>query len=190
MAYAAQVFKMWLVFRAGIKRFVVVDGKEGEQYDDIFEGSLIFSPDSKHVAYVAGISDKQFVVVDGKEERKYDGIGIPLIFSPDNNRVAYVAGVGNNKHLVVMDGKEGEQYDDILEGSLIFSPDSKCVAYVAGVDDKQLVVIDGKKGNQYDEIFIWSGGNIIGKIIFDSHDTFHYIARKGSGIYLVEERID
>jgi hypothetical protein len=46
------------------------------------------------------------------------------------------------------------------------------------------VVVDGKEGKPYDSIiFIYNGGNIV----FDSKDSFHYLARKGKGIYLVEE---
>jgi hypothetical protein len=72
----------------GDQWFVVVDGKEEKKYDNI--GGTIFSPDSKRVAYVAGVGDKEFMVVDGKEEKIYDAI-VGTIFSPDSKRVAYVA---------------------------------------------------------------------------------------------------
>jgi len=66
------------------------------------------------------------------------------------------------------------------------SPDSKHVAYAAEVGSKQFVVIDGEEGRRYDAIVTRGGG----KIIFDSSDTLHYLALKGSNsIYLVEERI-
>jgi hypothetical protein len=60
------------VARRGEKLFVVVDGKEGKEYDGIGAGTLIFSPDSKHLAYVAIRGEKRFVVVDGKEGKEYD----------------------------------------------------------------------------------------------------------------------
>jgi len=146
--------------------------------------SFKVSPDSKRVAYVARVGDKQFVVVDGKEEKQYDGIGEGTpIFSPDSKRVAYNARVGD-KWLVVADGKEEKRYDGIGT-TLIFSPDSKRVAYKALVGDKQLVVVDGKEEKQYDGIVTLGGG----RIIFDPPDSLHYLAAKGSGIYLVEERI-
>ena len=53
------------------KLFVVVDGEEGRQYDSISYNSLIFSPDSKRVAYGAKMGEKCFVVVDGDEGRQY-----------------------------------------------------------------------------------------------------------------------
>ena len=32
---------------------MVIDGVEGKEYDDIDAPALVFSPDSKHVAYIA-----------------------------------------------------------------------------------------------------------------------------------------
>ena len=143
------------------------------------------SPDSRRVAYMARVGNKWFVVVDGKEEKQYDSImeGTP-IFSPDSRRVAYGARVGN-KQFVVVDGKEEKQYDGIGAGTPIFSPDSRCVAYMAGVGNKCFVVVDGKEEKQYDGIVTLGGG----RVIFDSPDSLHYLAIKGSSIYLVEERI-
>ena len=73
-----------------------------------------------------------------------------------------------------------------IQESFRVSPDSRRVAYGAGVGNKWFVVVDGKEEKQYDKIFIAGGG----KVIFDSPDSFHYLALKeGSKIYLVEERI-
>ena len=57
---------------------MVVDGVEGKEYDGIGQGSLVFSPDSKRVAYAAQRGGKQLVVVDGVEGKEYDGIGRAL----------------------------------------------------------------------------------------------------------------
>ncbi len=71
-----------------------------------------------------------------------------------------------------------------ISESFKVSPDSKRVAYAAGVDDKWFVVVDGEEGKEYDGFV---GG---GRIIFDSPDSLHHLALKGSSsIYLVEERI-
>jgi hypothetical protein len=69
--------------------------------------------------------------------------------------------------------------------SFTVSPDSQRVAYVAQLGDKQFVVVDGKEGKQYDNIITMGGG----RIVFDSADSFHYLARKGADVYLLEERI-
>jgi len=75
---------------------VVLDGKEGSNYTDVW--SLTFSPDSKHLAYAARASregkDVQFIVVDGKEGQQYvrdwsgQGILYGPVFSPDGKLVS------------------------------------------------------------------------------------------------------
>jgi len=59
----------------------VVDGKAGAEYDGI--DALIFSPDSKRMAFQAMKGEKWLAVVDGQAGTEYDGIGT-LIFSPDS----------------------------------------------------------------------------------------------------------
>ena len=149
------------------------------------KNTLTVSPDGKRVAYWAQVGNKRFVVVDGKEEKQYDDIVAgTLIFSPDSKRVAYraMAKVDNKWFAVaVVDGREEKQYDGT--GNPIFSPDGKRVAYGARAGDKQFVVVDGKEGRQYDTLLVG------GKIVFDSPDGLHYLASKGSEIYLVEEKI-
>jgi hypothetical protein len=169
---------------SGEKQFLVVDGREEKQYDYIGAGTVIFSPDSKRVAYGAIVGNRVFLVVDGKEDKTYDTIGgRGPVFSPDSKRVAYSATVGN-KHFVVVDGNGQTPYDGIAQGTLIFSPDSKRVAYAAPQSgNKWVVVVDGKDGTQYDAFF--RGG----RIVFDRPDGFHYLVGKGSDIYLVEETI-
>jgi flagellar hook assembly protein FlgD len=107
-----------------------------------------------------------------------------LTVSPDRRRVAYWAQTGN-KWSVVVDGKEEKPYDSA--GSPIFSPDSQRVAYRAQMGNKHFVVVDGKEGKQYDSLSI--GAMEKTRIIFDSSDSLHYLAREGNNIYLVEERI-
>lgn len=51
----------------GKKYFVSRDGIQGKFYDNILEGSLIFSSDSSHLAYVAEQGSEWFIVIDGKE---------------------------------------------------------------------------------------------------------------------------
>jgi hypothetical protein len=86
---------------------------------------------------------------------------------------------------VVVDRKEEKQYDGIMKGTSIFSPDSKRIAYAAKAGDKWFVVVDEREGRGYDGIVTGGGG----RIIFDSSDSLHYLAGKGSEIYLVEEKI-
>jgi len=64
--------------------------------------SLKVSPDSKRVAYVAGVGNKWLVVVDGEEDKQYDGIraeGGTIIFDSPNS-LHYLARKGNCFYLV------------------------------------------------------------------------------------------
>jgi hypothetical protein len=83
--------------------------KEEKPYDDldvVGGGSLLFSPDSDHVAYVAIENNKMFVVADGKEQKHYKAIAQSVaLFSPDSKRLAYPA-AQDNKWVIVVDGKE------------------------------------------------------------------------------------
>ncbi len=61
---------------------VVVDGEDGKEYDGILEGTPVFSPDSRRVAYGARRRDKHLVVVDGVEGKEHDGFlrGSTIVF--------------------------------------------------------------------------------------------------------------
>ncbi len=110
----------------GGQSFVVVDGEEGAPHPRV--EALLFSPDSRRVAYVAHNGSKSSVVVDGPAGAEYDCVHArTLQFSPDSRRLAYVAAHGR-KHRVVVDGVEGKPYPGIE--SLCFSPDSRHVAYL------------------------------------------------------------
>jgi len=154
--------------------FVVVDGKAGAKYDRIF--NLIFSPDSKRVAYIVhkNMGGGRFVVVDGQAGTEYKWV-TSLIFSPDGKRVAYTARKGE-KSLVVVDGKPGAEYDDILKDFPIFSPDGKRVAYVARKDQKYLVVVEGQAGAEYDKIY---------NLVFSPDGQLAYKAEKDGKLLVV-----
>ena len=177
----------------------VVNGREEKQYDAILEGTPHFSPDSRRVAYAAGVGDKQFVVVDEREEKQYDAIleGTPH-FSPDSRRVAYAAGVGD-KQFVVADGREEKQYDAILEGTPLFSPDSQRVAYAARlfkrilvfkVATRYVVVLDAVPVDAEDLEGCRHDLDAAPFITFDSPDRFRCVAlMKGGAFYLLEEQV-
>ena len=73
---------------------VVTDGKEGRVHDGIEWFNLQFSPDSKHVGYVARTgrfddeSGREVAVVDDKEGKEYGRIA-DLEFSPDSKHVGF-----------------------------------------------------------------------------------------------------
>ena len=128
---------------------MVVDGKEGKSYE-LVEG-ILFSPDSKHLAYNA---DKSWnrgtsVVVDGKESPPYGQVS-DTRFSADGNRVGFVAmdrgdGTPENRPMdfAVVDGKEEKHYKSV--SGVQFSPDSRHETYIAGVatSSMRILVRDG-----------------------------------------------
>lgn len=127
---------------------VFVDDKEEQTFRSI--NKIVFSPDSKRVAYEAcGL--RWTVVVDGKKIGEYPWV-TSLIFSPDSKRVAYLAGKRKPfrvKLSAVVDGEGGPYYDNI--DSLMFSPDSKQLVYRAKKGGKWFLVLDGKEEKKYDE---------------------------------------
>jgi hypothetical protein len=132
---------------------VVVDGQEQKQYDRIEGGSLVFSPDSMRVAYVARAGKNHLVVVDGQEQKQYDKTKKQaLVFSPDSNRMAYLASVG--VWCIVVDGHEQLQFRSV--GPPFFSPDSQRLAYALTRKERWFkttvgsVVVDGQEGKDYD----------------------------------------
>ena len=79
-------------------------------------GGLLFSPDSRRVAFVAdtGNPDQQFVIVDDQKQPAYPGVTRPS-FSPDGQHLAYAAFANDRRGmLVIVDGVEREKYDAVV----------------------------------------------------------------------------
>jgi len=132
---------------------IVLDGREGKEYDGVALESPRFSPDSRHFAYVA-LADREswVVVVDGQEGKHYAGVAAAsLVFSPNSSHLACIAGRAGEQ-FVVVDGAEGSAYDSIVKGSLLYSPDSEHLTYVALRDGRRFVVSDGRVGGGYERI--------------------------------------
>jgi S1-C subfamily serine protease/WD40 repeat protein len=123
----------------GLESSIVVDGVIGNKYRSA--GVITFSPDSKHLAFVAakssGNSLEYLVVRDGKEGKSYPSImhdspGDRLVFSPDSQHLAYTAlSRGRSSRLtdlrfrVIIDELESADYLHKPLGPLVFdSPTS------------------------------------------------------------------
>jgi len=202
MAYAATKSGSW---------FVVVDGKEYGPYtllpmyggfpyggarpipwQDTPRRPIVFSPDSKHFAFVANKGQTNspnplcVVVADGKEMPQPAQIDMTLglQFSPHGDHLLWVVlGNGMNGRSVVVDGIPGPGYSGIYEPQ--FSDDGHHLAYTAQrlmpQGGSQIVeVFDGKEGPAMDLV----GENSYGKGVLVSRDGGHlaYPAyRKGTG---------
>ena len=206
------------------KMFVVVNGlvsdwllakfvsfaKEGKRYDAIqiyaYAGHLLFSPDSKRLAYIAQNDGNEFVVLDKKEGKPHGPIRMgnttiirirptSLTFSPDSKRFAYAT-----IDTVFIDGKAGKRYYQVCP-SLQFSPDSKRLAYMAKDGNRQFVVLDDNEGVPYFKIIggPWAGNARhaennctpeMNSLRFNSSTSLHYLVLKDRrSIFLAEEKL-
>ena len=66
-----------------------------------------------------------------------------LRVSPDYSRVAFAAEKGG-RSVVFVDGKEGQAYDEVLQGPH-FSPDSRRIAWTARRGNSAFIVVDGSE---------------------------------------------
>ena len=141
--------------------FVVVNGKEGKPYQSI-SSLLRFSPDSKHLAYLAGKGSSGVkVLVRDDIETKFAHLHLGS-FSPDSQHLACV-GLFETNWLVLIDGKKLEPQVRLAAkergfspvNDLTFSPDSRHVAYISrGTETNWLVVLDGKLVRDYEGIAV------------------------------------
>jgi hypothetical protein len=135
---------------------VVLDGKSGRGYPGIDTQGLVFSPDSKHLAYTASLvapshstNGLDCLVLDGVETKPYESVYGTNAFSPDSRRLALAVQVAGQRHVMVCncpmtnpaDGKRGRAYDLVVDGSLSFTPDSQNVIYRAERNGKRLLVV-------------------------------------------------
>jgi len=162
-AYFAKRGKQWMV---------VLDGKEvATTGEGRWEGTTVFSSDSRRFATGVGPRGNCSLWVDGREQGAYDEIGEgSVLFSPDSKRLAYGA-VRDGHSLPVVDGKEGKAYK--AAHGLVFSPDSKRLAYWAELYGKRFVVLDDKEGQPYRNI----------ALVTFSPDSRHlaYVAQREDG---------
>ena len=98
------------------KEYVVLDGQEGKAYRDAY--GLVWSPDSKQIAFKTRTEKGECVVVGGAEGRPYGRILMLTGFSPDSKHFAYVAmrrvEKGYYVDTVVVDGNEAATFGTVV----------------------------------------------------------------------------
>lgn len=137
--------------------FVVIDNEEERNYEDV--RNLIFSPDSKRLAYIAGDGGKEFVVdiivgaTEEEEKRKTYNHIKSLFFSPDSQHLVYIATEGGEE-FVVKDEEEGGKHKEIIDiaCSSIKERDLKITYTAKGKEGKKRIVINGTEGEQHDDV--------------------------------------
>lgn len=129
------------------KWILVVDGKKQNVYNYIYD--LIFSPDTKHLAYIA-IKDKAMVlVVDGNEKKPFPQYGLP-VFSKDSKKLAYTY-KDKEYFYFVLNKKEYGPFQKI--GKFYFSPDSSMFAFIAQAEtEKWHIIVNGRVSPEYDMV--------------------------------------
>jgi dipeptidyl aminopeptidase/acylaminoacyl peptidase len=167
---------------------LVLDGKPEGAWDNVGAGSLRFGPKGKRYAFVCFRGETSGMVVDGKEDFRGDGLAGPgFRFSPNGKKTIWAFRRGE-EGVVVENGKEGKPWDG-LGDAFVFDARSRHAAFAAKKDGKWTVVVDGKPGETYDFIVAFRRKYRGGGIVFDSPNAFHYLARRGKQVLLVEEKI-
>ena len=91
---------------------VVVNNRDQKVFDRVAGHSLVFSPDSTRLGYIARVGRASFVVIDGKRNPRYEMVA-NLNFSPDGSHYVYAA-TNNGKAFTVVDQKEAAHHYDAI----------------------------------------------------------------------------
>lgn len=111
-------------------------------FDRVGGNTLVFSPNSERVGYIARSGRATFALIDGKRKPRYDMIGY-LTFSPDNRRFVYAATRGDKAFTVVDEAEAAHQYTIILnppDTRLIF--DTRKRFHYMAVKDGNLYLVE------------------------------------------------
>jgi Tol biopolymer transport system component len=182
------------------RAYLVVDGKAGPVHDGIggslppgvaakrasaqigygsgYASSVVFSPDSSRLAYLAHFGQMKRVFVDGKaEDVEMDFLVGGMVFSDDSKRLAH-GGRRGNKFFLVVDGKKGADYDAL--GYFGFSHYGKHMAFAAKKGDQWAIVVDGQERAKYDAV---PAGPV-----FRSDGVLELLATDQTSLYRIEVR--
>lgn len=181
-------------------KFVLADGKKGQEYSDIpmsatalFTSSpmMAFSPDSSKLAYAAQAANKFYVVINDDESDGFDS-NPGFVFSADGKHVAY-GGIVRQPYStpITVDGKVEPLLTGTLMTSFAFSPDGSRHANNSGgsvsVDGKASGITGGflfSPNSQHVAIFGRRGSDnkgglfVDGKLVYEARSNFliHHLA--------------
>jgi len=143
---------------------VVVDGVPSVSFEAVMQGSLTFSPDGYHLAYVVAEGDQSRVVIDGKLDFIYESVAA-LRFSPDSEQLAYIVRNGRRQYIALDDKLLGpfNQIADFTIGH------KGRLGLLVRHDDGWHAVIDGQEGEVFDNL---------GTIQFSKNGQYAYAAER------------
>ena len=182
VVFSADKKAMAYVAGDGNKNFVVLDGKEGPAFDDVYD--LRFSPVGSRLVYGAQRGLEHFVVEGGKEHGPYENIQRgSLVFRPDGKDIAWAAfGADGNWH-VCLNGKTIDEGCDRIISQITFADGVSAPAYVGRYvsDGKPSFAMSygGRLGRAYDAIWMGDGG----KLFVQENGGIKYFAKSGSLLY-------
>ncbi len=132
-------------------RFVVIDGKKGQEYFDIDKGiaglaqGIAFSADSSKVIYSAYTGQSHFIVVNDDESDAFSVTG-HFWLSPDGKRLAYGGATdrGMQTWQLMIDGKKQPLPPGRNVDLLGFSPDGSRYAFSGSLGGNKEISLDGQ----------------------------------------------
>lgn len=159
LVYSPDGNKLAYHAQSGSNHYVVVNENRGPSFMTIANDEpILFSPDSKKVAYKGLLMKKWHVVLDDKTIDQTDGAK-ELIFSPDSSKLAFAAR-DEKKWYVVLDDWKSKKYTNVFR--LTFSRDSKHFAFAAQDSSDFFIIADQKPLEVFD---------LVGTPIFSPADS-------------------
>jgi hypothetical protein len=169
-------------------KFVVVDGKKGQEYFDIptVPGTpgIAFSPDASKLGYVAQAANKHYVVINDEESDGFD-MTPGFAFSADGKHVAYGGYVSRPpSNPITVDGKadplpgarissfafspDGSRHADTGNGGVcVDGKDTGITGYFVFSPDSKHVAIAGRRGADNK-----AGLFVDGKLVYEVRSNF------------------
>ncbi|MBL9215882.1 MAG: hypothetical protein JNG83_10445 [Opitutaceae bacterium] len=136
------------VYANGVETFVILDGKKGLTYANIFVDAPYkpaFSADSSKFCYVAQSANGMFVVVDEDESDPLQTIATGPLWSPTGARLVWGGTTMTRKPVFSLDGKPAPLPGKTLPGSTFrFSADSVHTTWSFGTANAFTLVVDGQ----------------------------------------------
>jgi len=150
--------KFLYVASSGQQNFLVTNGDESDGFEDLMP-KLVFTPDSKHIAYGTTPygSSNDTVYVDGKAVPAHNSrIQDAFKFSPDGSRYSYrydngtlVIDGADVPNMYITTWQKNNSDSTVTTYSSLFSPDSKHITYLAQDTN------GGKRGLWLDQVLVY-----------------------------------